>query len=139
MPYRITFALDLFNGPHERDLSRKSLSILLSALFKIDCEYLKTHPTTPLIYKSGIRYMEEPPGQEDWQDIPTCLKMEYCDCEDTACWRAAELVIRFNIPARPVFIEQKRTDGGMLYHILVEKIINGKIVYEDPSKILGMR
>lgn len=136
MPYRITFALDLFNGPRERELSRRTLDVMLDSLFRIDCLYLQAHPDTPWLYQSGIRYMEEPPGQEDWQDIPTCLKMGLADCEDVACWRAAEVTVRQGIRVRPFFREHKRKDGGMLYHILVG-YPDGRI--EDPSAILGMR
>ena len=134
--YRITFALDLFNGPKERELSRKVLGIMLRCLLDIDVAYLQSHPEAPLLYKSGVRYMEEPPGQEDWQDIPTTLRMGLADCEDVACWRAAELQVRFGILAEPVFIEQKRDDGSCLYHVLV-RYPDGRI--EDPSKILGMK
>ena len=135
MPYRVTYALDLFNGPHERELSRRALAHMLECLFRIDVDYLRAHPETPPLYQSGVRYMEEPPGQEDWQDIPTSIRMGISDCEDLACWRAAELVVRQNIAARPVFIERRRPNGSYLYHILV-RYPDGRI--EDPSKILGM-
>lgn len=136
MPFRITYALELFNGPAERELSRRTLGIMLDCLFEIDRLYLRTHPKTPLIYRSGVRYMEEPPGQEDWQDVPTCLRMGIADCEDVSCWRAAELNERFGIAARPFFRESRRPDGGYLYHVVV-RYPDGRI--EDPSKILGMR
>lgn len=140
-PYRITFALDLFNGPHERALSRKTLDVMLDALLKVDILYLRENPNTPPIYQATtrgmrVRYMEEPPGQEDWQDIPTFLCMGIGDCEDAACWRAAELQVKHGIAARPIFKEQQKPDGGMLYHILV-RYPDGRI--EDPSRILGMR
>lgn len=286
MPYRITLALDLFNGEAERPLSRRSLDVMLKTLFDLDVLWLQAHPNAPLLYKSRMRYMEEPPGQEDWQDVPTCLKMGFGDClplstlvmredgsttslglikvgdrilgdksqvttvlegcatglkpilefefwtmkgrtalrcstehiliakdgreipaksvlvgdellslekpavvsgvrrsyeaacgdiktdagrfylpesdvvvhncEDLACWRAAELVTRFNIQAHPYFREQKRKDGSYLYHILdwipatpeQKNIIRPYLVnpielptgfIEDPSKNLGMR
>lgn len=136
MPYRITYALDLFNGPKERPLSHATLDVMLEMLVKIDSLYLLYHPETPRLYQSGVRYMEEPPGQEDWQDIPTTISMGIGDCEDFACWRAAELNVRDGIPARAVFQEQRRKDGGYLFHILVQHP-NGQI--EDPSRILGMK
>ena len=153
MPYRITFCLDLFNGPQNRPLSLRALSIMLRTLLEIDIDYLKQYPNTPLIYQSGVIYMEEPPGQEDWQDIPTSLRLGILDCEDCACWRAAELVVRYGIQAKPVFLEQKRKDGSTLFHIVVlwpkdavlqfkpqvawNNQVGGYI--EDPSAILGMR
>lgn len=134
--FRITYALDLFNGPKERELSRKVLGVMLTNLFEIDKLYLEAHPETPLLYRSGVRYMEEPPGQEDWQDIPTSLRMGIADCEDLATWRAAELNVRFGIKAVPIFREQKLADGRCLYHVLVQ-YPDGRL--EDPSRILGMR
>lgn len=133
---RITFALDLFNGPKERALSHATLNVMLDALTKLGVLFLRAHPETPSVYRSGVRYMEEPPGQEDWQDIPTSIKMGISDCEDLCCWRAAELFVRHGVQAKAIFKEQKRKDGGYLFHILVQ-YPDGRI--EDPSRILGMR
>lgn len=138
-PYRITFALDLFNPTSPREMSREALNLQLDLLFKIDMLYLRFHPQTPLLYQSGVRYMEEPPGQEDWQDIPTTLRIGMGDCEDLACWRAAELNVKYGIKARPIFREQRRANGTYLYHILVQLPPGYSPSIEDPSKILGMR
>lgn len=134
-PFRITFALDLFRGDRNRELSHRVLTLLLDTLTEINLEFIRANPRTPLLYSSGVRYMEEPPGQEDWQDIPTSLRMGYADCEDLATWRAAELQAR-GIPAKAVWREQKRPDGSYLYHIVV-LWPNGQV--EDPSRRLGMR
>lgn len=78
--------------------------------------------------------------------MPTCLAMGTADCEDLACWRAAELNIRYGIPAVPFFREQKLPDGKYLYHILVKwpPGVYGDKSYpegyvEDPSRIKGMQ
>lgn len=134
--YRITFVLDLFKGPAEQEVSHKALRTMLMALMYIDMSWLQTNPNTPLIYESGVRYEEEPPGQEDWQDIPTALKMRVADCEDLACWRAAELRVRYGVQAFPTFTCKKRANGGYLYHIIVA-LPDGTT--EDPSRRLGMR
>jgi hypothetical protein len=141
-PNRITFALDLFSGPAERDLSRKSLNILLKALFDLNVAYLEAHPEAPLLYQANVHYMEEPPGQEDWQDIPTTIKIGYGDCEDLASWRAAELNVKYGVKAKTFFKEMKRPDGSYLYHILVmhpPSAQHPQGMVEDPSRILGMR
>lgn len=134
--YRITFVLDSFQGKHDREQSHRQLYILLQALTAVDEEYLRRHPEAPMLYQSGVRYMEEPPGQEDWQDIPTCLKMRAGDCEDLACWRVAELRVRHGIKAQPTFTYKVRENGGYLYHIQVQLPDGRK---EDPSRVLGMR
>lgn len=78
--YRITFVLDLFKGPEEQEVSHQALRTLLMALMYVDIAWLQANPKAPLLYESGVRYEEEPPGQEDWQDIPTTLRMKVGDC-----------------------------------------------------------
>jgi hypothetical protein len=143
MAYRITFVLELFNGPEQQELSHRVLQILLDSLYATNVEWLKANPNAPRIYdkdvvthKARIHYEQEPAGQEDWQDIPTTLRLGEGDCEDLACWRAAELTVRDNIHATPTFTFKPRKNGGMLYHILV-KHPDGHI--EDPSRQLGMK
>jgi hypothetical protein len=79
--------------------------------------------------------MREPPGREDWQDIPETIRRGDGDCEDLACWRAAELNVKQGIRAFPTFRWRVR-GTGTLYHILVQ-YPNGQI--EDPSRMLGMK
>lgn len=133
---RVIFRLDLFNGPWEMDLSRKALDAMLLALFRIDVDYLRANPGTPGIYQSGLDYREEPMGQEEWQDIPTALKMGIADCEDLASWRAAEILVREGRDAKPFFSESKRPNGGVLFHI---RTVDAQGRVEDPSYHLGMR
>lgn len=136
--YTITLVSGLFHGDSDREQSNEVLGFALDALFRIDCSYLGNHPDTPLIYQSGVRYKREPLGQERWQDVPTLLKERFGDCEDLACWRAAELYVR-GVPARPAFRYRKAvTKGGKpitVYHIVVS-LPGGAI--EDPSRALGM-
>lgn len=136
MSQRITFVLDLFRPGVDRDLSDVSLRALLECLVNLDEMHLRTHPRTPGLYESGVVYREEPPGAEDWQDIPTTLAMECGDCEDLACWRAAELRVRRGVRAVADFTRETQADGTVLYHIVV-RLPDGSI--EDPSRLLGMR
>jgi len=142
MAFRITFVLDLFQGSADADRSHKVLQLMLDTLYEVDCLYLQDNPNAPGIYTPNlitkrplVRYHREEEGREDWQDIPTTITLGEGDCEDLACWRAAELTIREKIPARPIFTVKKRANGGMLYHILV-KHPDGTL--EDPSRKLGM-
>lgn len=97
-------------------------------------DWLRCYPKTPPLYKSGVVYRREPPGVELWKDIPHCIADGFGDCEDLACWRAAEYRIH-NVRAMPAFRKRIFPDGFSLYHIVV-KLPDGKI--EDPSKRLGM-
>lgn len=131
--YRITFVIDPEPG---EGIDETTLRVLLDALTVRDIAYLRRHPDAPMLYESGVVYQEEPPGAEDWQDIPTSLKLGWADCEDLAAWRAAELVVRHGVDARPDFTCDVRSDGSRLYHIFV-RLPDGRT--EDPSRELGMR
>lgn len=133
---RITLVLDLFNGERERPLSRRALQVMLDALYKINVLYLRAHPETPSVYAANVRYMEEPVGQEEWQDAPTAIKMGIADCEDLGTWLAAERTVKQGIQARAFAQEHRRPNGSYLYHILT-RYPNGAV--EDPSAKLGMR
>lgn len=134
---RITFVMGLFDGDEERELSERVLQVLLDALTEIDCLFLARHPNFPDIYSSGVRYMEEPPMQEDWQDAPTCIRMGKMDCDDAACWLTAQRRVRDGIAARSVWTKRKiPKTKSYLYHILT-KHPNGRT--EDPSFVQGMR
>lgn len=131
---RISFLLDLFKSKAQEAESHEALKVLLQAVTINDVLYLQTHPNTPKLYDSGVFYREEPGGCEDWQDIPTSLRRGRCDCDDVACWRAAELIVQ-GVPASADFEIQRSRDGKVLYHIIT-RTAHGT---EDPSYILGMR
>lgn len=133
--YRVTFVSGLFGGRKNRELSNANLGVLLSALTEINVLELNAYPHIPDLYTSGVRYENEPVGVEDWTDILTTISRGYGDCEDLACWRAAELRVRHGIDARPYFSFRKVGPGKTLYHIQVA-YPDGRI--EDPSKALGM-
>lgn len=85
----------------------------------------------PRLYESGVRYVREPRGSEDWQTVERALKSGRADCEDLACWRAAELQLRGEA-ARAEVIKS----GRAKYHALVRR---GDGTIEDPSIVLGMK
>lgn len=127
----------LFEGTSSEQIAsgERKLKGLLAALVIANIEFLKLHPRTPLLYQSGVRYQSEPPGQEEWQDIPTILQHGVGDCEDLASWLVAEYRIRRGVRAKIAITHRQR--GGMLrYHVLCE-LPGGRI--EDPSAKLGMR
>jgi len=133
---RVTFVLSMFGPAGDREVADEALGCMLRALTSVDADYLHAHPEVPLLYQSGVRYQEEPPGQEDWQDVAACTRLGNGDCEDLACWRAAELVVRCHVGAAPTFISRDRANGGRLFHIQ-DKYPDGRV--EDPSRRLGMR
>ena len=119
------------------DSRDRVLKILLWSLIKLNLEYLRMNPNTPMLYRSGVRYIREKEGEEIWPDIGACLRMGGGDCEDLAAWRTAELIAN-GIPARPAWryrrVRMPSGTLGVLYHILVWTPKG----FEDPSKLLGM-
>lgn len=136
--FRVSFLVGAFGPKYPREMSNQVLEYLLTALYSIDCAWLGTPMgrEAPGLYQSGVRYAREPAGREDWQDIPTTLERGFGDCEDLACFRAAELTVRERRPSRPVYKWStcKRT-GAALYHIVV---LRDDGMIEDPSRALGM-
>jgi len=125
-------------------LARDALFHLCMALAKIDYDYIRAFPETPLLYGSGVKYFDDShldcwkgvcrTQEDDWQDVHTCIEKKYGDCEDLCCWRIAELWHR-GIKAMPL-PRLERSEGGQLWHILV-LWPDGR--EEDPSAILGMK
>lgn len=112
-------------------LDGAALIPLLQSLTALNHRYLKER-WTPL-YESGVRYQRERRGQEQWAAVPIVLERGHGDCEDLACWRAAELQHR-GIGARAIALEKPRR-RGRLFHV-VTQYPDGRI--EDPSRKLGM-
>lgn len=131
---QVTFAVNLFVGPQDIDRSRKSLLALMHALQFVNMTWLMNFSKTPPLYKSGVLYRQDPPGNEIWQDIPTMLKTRFGDCEDLACWRAAELNFA-GIRARPYLKWRESGPKTSQFHAVV-RWPDGRI--EDPSAALGM-
>lgn len=73
-------------------------------------------------------------GGERFRDIGRILDNGGGDCDNLACWRAAELR-QAGIPARPALIWRERPDGGTTYHVIV---LHPDKTVEDPSLLLGM-
>ena len=115
------------------------LDHLLEALTIANVAYLLTHPGTPPLYASGVRYETEPDGRDEWQDIPDTLDRREGDCEDLACWRVAELRVSGEVGAtRAISVSDMPDRSGKMvttFHICVLRQ-NGTI--EDPSRRLGM-
>lgn len=127
----ITFDVGLFLDPEDVPRSRRALLWMMEALIKVNLTYLATHPTVPL-YQSGVVYRAER-NTEIWRDVPNILKYGWGDCEDLACWRAAELQLA-GIAAR-AWIKWRDHNNVQMYHAVV-RLPNGEI--EDPSIALGM-
>ncbi len=143
---RITFNIEMSalrvglrkSGGEEFSRQNKKLLWLLEALIKCNMIYLASHPQTPQLYRSGVRYQRELHNQEEWLDIPGILKIRAGDCEDLAAWRVAEL--RHQGVAAKGRLKWYHKPGAQnnitLYHVQV-LLPNG--VIEDPSRQLGMR
>lgn len=130
---RVALNLHLFRSERERRYSERVLSILLGALTAADVLYLRARSEAPLLYHAGVRYRAERFPREEWKGVGALHEDGEGDCEDLACARSAELIVR-GVPARPVF-RWRRLGRLSVYHILVRHP-DGAL--EDPSLVLGM-
>lgn len=132
------------------------LDAKIAELTALDEQWLRENPRTPWFYESGIWYEMEPPGQEKWLPIPVMFAQRQLgkgsDCEDMACYRAAELRVRGDqyrkIPSGHIvrtgpenavaFWVNHLTEPGLKpgqYHVRVRRA-DGRI--EDPAGMVGM-
>ena len=116
------------------DAKIEALVGLLEALIGVNVAWLRENPDAPSLYASGVRYLEEPRGQEDWQDIPETLRLRSGDCEDLGSWRVAELRVRGHERAMP-HVKKSFSGPRTIFHVAVRRA-DGQL--EDPSRILGM-
>lgn len=74
-------------------------------------------------------------GGECFRDIPRIIQNGGGDCDNVACWRAAEIRHHLGVAAQPYITWRKREDGGTTYHVIVLWPDGSS---EDPSLLLGM-
>lgn len=132
------------NDSRNARMSQLMLAGGVYGLMLQDIAWLKMHPETPLLYEAGVTYKPERRREdgshvseygEEWQTIPWVLYRGYGDCEDLGAWRAAELRVRYGIPANPYIKIRRMPDGYWRAHVVV-RWPDGRI--EDPSAKLGM-
>lgn len=78
-----------------------------------------------------VRYQREPPGRERWQSAAETNRRGLADCEDLACWVAADLRVAGISDARAITIPT----GPNLRHCVVQ--VRG--LFFDPSRARGMK
>lgn len=125
-------------GYKNRELSRFFPVLLcLETLTKVNEWHLRRDRYAPL-YRSGVVYREEPPGEEEWLDIPHLYRQGWGDCEDVACARAAELR-HAGIPAVPCISYKDFNVKGKRLTMVHVLVLWPDDSVEDPSKVLGMK
>ena len=111
-------------------VSREGFAAAANALVPLARKELRAGGIPPL-YRSGVRYRREAPGQERWQLPREVYERGFGDCEDLSIWLAAELQLR-GIAARVAVLKT----GPRLWHAVVQ-LPDGRIL--DPSRRLGMK
>lgn len=125
-----------FGTPRDRSRGEADLLDLLWWLVRCDVRYLTDFPNAPRLYEAGVRYQHEPPGIERWQAYDRLLVTKLADCEDLACARVAECIVRLgDTKAEPHFFSRPISKGARMYHIQCKR---GDGTIEDPSAVLGM-
>lgn len=139
--YAARFEFGLFNGHNDQRDAFISLRAVMHGcemLYRVAEDEMLAYDVDvlPLLYQSGVYYQSPDDRCGDvWLDPRKVIERGYGDCKSLACYRAAELTVRFRRPARP-FVRRKWLDRGFaLYHVVVV-FADGS--FEDPSLILGM-
>ena len=121
------------NLPKDREASLGALWCLVAVNLWCLRRARRMRRGYPPIYRA-VCYEPEPLGQEVWQSIPAMYQRGVGDCEDLTCARVAER-IAVGDACRPALKPQRRPNGSILYHVVIE---NPDGTIEDPSKPLGM-
>lgn len=125
-------------GYRDRELSRfYPLLLCLETLVQINEWHLRRDRYASL-YQSGVFYKEEPPGEEEWLDIPSLYQQGFGDCEDIASARTAELR-HSGVPAMPCISYKDFNVGGKVVTLVHVLTLWPDDSVEDPSKKLGMK
>lgn len=110
----------------------RDVRAMLAALVAGNVHYLRTR-RLPALYGGSIVYRREARSDEGrrewWATAPVVASRGFGDCEDLACYRAAELQLSGD--AATVEVIKFRS----VWHIVVRRA-DGSI--EDPSRLLGM-
>lgn len=138
--------------------TKLQLLALLHGLTAHDRFYLdyNVRNGVPPLYGSGVQYERD---QNDWRDIPQCLKKKRANCKDFAAWRCAELRMA-GIKAKPYIMWHRLPSGFWQFHAVVLRQTadeflppfmvapdgkptmypsdDGEGIIEDPSRVLGM-
>lgn len=131
---RITFNLPhVFHESASEVEDAETLQVMLEALIGVNRVYLRHHPDTKSLYRSGVVYGRT----KEWESIPAAMARGVADCKTVTAWRIAELREK-GVKCRPVFRFRVRRDGGKNVHILVAQDNQSADFWEDPSKVLGM-
>lgn len=114
--------------------SGRDLVAPLAMLTAYNEQYIRAHPDTPHLYKSGVRYQREGKykrgrQKEKWLTLPMLYMVRVGDCEDLACALAGFYRAQ-GIKATAVAVE-----SSIGFHI-VTQLPDGRT--EDPSRVLGM-
>jgi hypothetical protein len=114
----------------------REINLALAVTTAIDVWQIREY-RLPLLYASGVRYRGElceahwvPGACERFLTYAQCLEEKFCDCDDLAPARAAELIVAGDAKAH-AFCE--RSPIG--WHCRVR---HGNGLIECPSTILGM-
>jgi hypothetical protein len=131
-------ALYLKYNPNTPPMYQSGISYKLPAQFEmgdnIVADWLAINNAPPHVV-SGFEDMKAKVSSEHFRDCGRVLDNGGGDCDNVACWRAAELR-RIGIDARPYITNRRRSDGGRTYHVVTYWGVDG--THEDSSLMLGM-
>src|SRR6266403_2625398 len=103
---QITFDFPhVFHPNSSREEDAEVLRFLLDTLIRINVAYLRHHPHTPSLFKSGVVYDRT----DVWDSIPALYARGFGDCKSLTAARVAELHVA-GVKALPTFRWKFRDD-----------------------------
>lgn len=117
---------------HSCELFARAVRAALETVALVNYAFLTQHECPPLL-DSDVVYGEEPPGVEEFVDVPVVRSRGWGDCAHLSAWRVAEL--RISGEPAAFAIEWVDEPHGRVFHVMVRRG-NGDI--EDTSALLGM-
>jgi hypothetical protein len=140
-PAYFTFAIRLFEGKDTAELDKGAFSILMNALIALNIMEFKAYPYLSRdLLKSDVRY-EKIQGRKDtpFKDVRGVYETKKGNCKNLVAIRVAEEWLKGNQDVTYELSQVIRSDGKQDWHVVLKKILpNGKVFFEDTSKLLGM-
>lgn len=116
--------------------TRGAIEAALEGLVALNCHLMAAGrlgrgKVVPRLARAGVRYKREPPRREQWKNAHEVAADKQGDCEDLACYLAAEYRVYNGEPARAVVYQS----APRRWHAVVLRA-NGEVV--DIAALLGM-
>lgn len=140
-PAYFTFAVRLFEGKDTAELDKGAFTIFMNAQIALNILEFNAFPyLSRNLLNSDVRY-EKIYKRKDtpFKDVRGVYETKKGNCKNLVAIRVAEEWLKGNTNVSFELSQVIRSDGKQDWHVVVKKTLpNGKVLFEDTSKLLGM-